>query len=41
MGLTFSHLTLQNHEIRVGDETLAALNGVDVSSLDAASFVMV
>jgi glycerophosphoryl diester phosphodiesterase len=37
--LSFGDLTLSGNEIKVGEETLAVLSGVDTSTLTAASFV--
>ncbi|NEO29619.1 MAG: calcium-binding protein [Symploca sp. SIO3C6] len=40
-GLTFSQLSLQDNEIRLGDEILATFNGVNTTSLSESSFVSV
>ena len=40
-GLTFGQLSFQNNEIRLTDKTLAVLNGVDVTTLSEASFILI
>ncbi|NJM96758.1 MAG: alkaline phosphatase [Phormidesmis sp. RL_2_1] len=40
-GLSFGSLTLNNNTIRVDDEVIATLNGVDTALLSADSFVMI